>query len=171
MHLLLITSLALGISAPVFAQSRETGFLNRAVEIRGTTSRYQVYVPQTYDPARRWPVILVLHGAGERGSDGLVQTEVGLGSAIRRFVDRYPAIVVFPQTPTGERWTGVAGDVAMAALDRTIGEFSIDERRVYLTGLSMGGNGSWYLAWRHPERWAARSAAWWLASRSGCRLP
>jgi predicted peptidase len=156
MHrLLLIASLALGLTAPAFAQSRDTGFLDRTVDVGGTRSRYQVYVPSTYEPARRWPVILFLHGAGERGSDGMIQTEVGLGSAIRRFVDRYPAIVVFPQTPTGERWTGAAGDVAMAALDRTLAEFSTDDRRVYLTGLSMGGNGSWYLAWRHPERWAA----------------
>lgn len=153
-RLLVTLSVLLGLAVPATAQNRETGFLDRSVEVGGTASRYQVYVPSAYDPSRRWPVILFLHGAGERGSDGLIQTEVGLGSAIRRFADRYPAIVVFPQTPTGERWTGQAGDIAMAALDRTISEFSIDDRRVYLTGLSMGGNGSWYLAWRHPDRWA-----------------
>jgi predicted peptidase len=153
-RLLLTVCALVGLAVPAAAQSRETGFLDRSIEVGGTTSRYQVYVPSAYDPARRWPVILFLHGAGERGSDGVIQTEVGLGSAIRRFVDRYPAIVVFPQTPTRGSWTGPAGDVAMAALDRTLGEFSTDDRRVYLTGLSMGGNGSWYLAWRHPERWA-----------------
>jgi predicted peptidase len=153
-RLLVTLSVLLGLAVPATAQNRETGFLDRSVEVGGTASRYQVYVPSAYDPSRRWPVILFLHGAGERGSDGLIQTEVGLGSAIRRFADRYPAIVVFPQTPAGERWTGQAGDIAMAALDRTISEFSIDDRRVYLTGLSMGGNGSWYLAWRHPDRWA-----------------
>jgi predicted peptidase len=153
--ILAVLAMILALAAPAAAQPRETGFLDRTVEVNGTTSRYQVHVPYSYDPARSWPVILFLHGAGERGSDGLIQTEVGLGSAIRRFADRYPAIVVFPQTPAGERWTGPAGDAAMAALDKTLSEFGTDENRVYLTGLSMGGNGSWYLAYRYPERWAA----------------
>lgn len=63
----------------------------------GQDYRYQVYVPHAYTPAERWPVILFLHRAGERGSDGLLQTAVGLGDAIRRNPARYPALVVFPQ--------------------------------------------------------------------------
>jgi predicted peptidase len=137
------------------AQRRETGFLDRTVEVGGAAFRYQVYVPSQYTAATRWPVILFLHGAGERGGDGLLQTEVGLGSAVRRFPDRYPAIVVFPQAPRDSSWTGTAGTVAMAALDRTMREFRADPGRVYLAGLSMGGQGSWFLAYTHPERFAA----------------
>lgn len=81
------------------AQSPETGFLDRTTTVEGLTYPYQVYVPRDYDPARQWPVILFLHGAGERGSDGLLQTEVGLPSAIRRRPDRYPAIIVMRRRP------------------------------------------------------------------------
>src|SRR5262245_51570470 len=62
-----------------------TGFLNRTLTVAGETYRYQVYVPADYNQSRIWPVVLFLHGGGERGTDGLVQTEVGIGSAIRRF--------------------------------------------------------------------------------------
>jgi predicted peptidase len=76
-----------------------TGFLNRAIEVEGVSHRYQVYVPADYTCARRWPVILFLHGSGERGSDGILQTPIGLGESIRRCAERWPAIVVFPQAP------------------------------------------------------------------------
>jgi len=138
------------------AQNRmETGFLDRSVEVGGTTYHYQVYVPSSYTPSQRWPVILFLHGAGERGRDGLVHTQVGLGAAIRQNPSRYPAIAVFPQAPNDSLWVGVPALVAMAALDKTTEEFKTDPDRVYLTGLSMGGNGTWYLAYRNPSRFAA----------------
>lgn len=139
----------------VAAQDVQTGFLDRTVTASGQEYRYQVYLPNTYSTAERWPVILFLHGAGERGSDGLLQTTVGLGAAVRRDPARYPAIVVFPQAPRDSLWTGVPAEAAMAALEATLDEFSVDPARVYLTGLSMGGNGTWYLAYRYPERFAA----------------
>lgn len=139
-----------------FAQGRvETGFLNRTVEIAGTVYKYQVYVPSTYTQAQAWPVILFLHGAGERGKDGLLQTQTGLGAAIRQNADRYPAIVVFPQCPPDSIWVGEPSQAAMMALQKTLKEFKTDADRVYLTGLSMGGNGTWYLAYRHPQIFAA----------------
>lgn len=133
----------------------ETGFLDRTVTVAGETHRHQVFVPADYLPTKRWPVILFLHGAGERGTDGLLQTEVGLGSALRRHPERYPAIVVFPQVSPDARWTGPAAEMALKALEQTEREFNIDRGRVYLTGLSMGGSGAWYLAYRNPERFAA----------------
>lgn len=134
---------------------QETGFLDRSVEVDGQQSDYVVYVPGDYATRDDWPVILFLHGAGERGDNGLVQSDVGLGRAIRHNPERWPAIVVFPQVPGRERWVGRMGNVAMAALDATVTEFDIDESRTYLTGLSMGGQGSWYLAYEHTDRWAA----------------
>lgn len=151
----LASLLAFGAVAGISAQEVETGFLDRTVTVAEEEHRYQVYVPHDYSASERWPVILFLHGAGERGSDGLLQTAVGLGDAIRRDPARYPAIVVFPQAPADSLWTGVPARAAMAALDRSLEEFSTDPSRVYLTGLSMGGHGSWYLAYRHPERFAA----------------
>ncbi|MCC6398463.1 MAG: prolyl oligopeptidase family serine peptidase [Bacteroidetes bacterium] len=139
-----------------FAQGRvETGFLNRTLEIAGSMYRYQVYVPSGYTPTQAWPVIVFLHGAGERGHDGLIQTQVGLGAAIRQNASRYPAIVVFPQCPADSLWVGTPARAAMAALEKTQQEFRTDADRVYITGLSMGGNGTWYLAYRHPETFAA----------------
>ncbi|MEP1078498.1 prolyl oligopeptidase family serine peptidase [Leptolyngbya sp. PL-A3] len=135
----------------------ETGFLNRILVFDDQEYRYQVYVPREFQRSTKWPVILALHGGGEYGSDGIRQTAVGLASAIRRFPDRVPAIVVFPQAHVnGEPgWQGTAGLVALAALDKAIAEFSGDSSRVYLTGYSAGGNGSWYLASRYPTRFAA----------------
>lgn len=151
---LVLLLVALGTS-PAVAQDAPTGFLDRQVTVAGLVYRYQVYVPSTYTRAQRWPVILFLHGGGERGSDGLIQTQVGLGAAIRKSAASYPAIVVFPQTPRDSIWTGVPGDAAIAALDRTLAEFATDADRVYLTGMSLGGNGTWHLAYRFPEKWAA----------------
>jgi predicted peptidase len=140
----------------LLAQRVETGFLDRSVTVGGRPYRYQVYVPASYASSTdRLPAILFLHGAGERGADGLIQTEVGLASAIRRVPSRYPAIVVMPQVPTDSLWIGQPADAAMAALDQTQREFRVDPDRVYLTGLSMGGNGTWNLAYKYPERFAA----------------
>jgi len=133
----------------------QTGFLDRSVTVDGTDYLYQVYVPRDYAPGRAWPIVLFLHGAGERGSDGLLQTEVGIGPAIRRYPARFPAIVVMPQAPEDTRWSAAPGVAALAALDRAAAEFVVDPNRVYLTGLSMGGHGSWYLAYHHTARFAA----------------
>ena len=150
-----VTPLLFLLASTASAQAVQTGFLDRVVTLEGQRSRYQVYVPADYSTATRWPVILFLHGAGERGRDGLLQTAVGLGPAIRRAPERYPAIVVFPQVPPDSQWVGVPAEMALAALRQTMTEFRVDSGRVYLTGLSMGGHGTWYLAYRHPELFAA----------------
>jgi predicted peptidase len=139
----------------VAAQDVQTGFLDRSIVHAGQAYRYQVYVPAAYRATERWPVILFLHGAGERGRDGLLQTAVGLGAAIRQNAARYPALVVLPQVPPDSVWAGAPAEAAMAALDRTLAEFAGDPARIYLTGLSMGGNGAWYLAYRYADRFAA----------------
>ena len=147
--------LAVSAASAQAQPKHETGFLDRSVTLGGQTYRYQVFVPATYTPAQRWPVILFLHGAGERGSDGYFQTQVGLGSAIRQNFARIPAIAVFPQATADSSWTGTPARVALAALDQTMREYQTDPARVYLTGLSMGGNGTWYIAYRNPKRFAA----------------
>lgn len=157
--------------APVLGQRVETGFLDRTVTVNGTPHRYQVYIPASYaGSALRWPVILFLHGGGERGSDGLLQTTVGLAPSIRSAPARYPAIVVMPQLPSDSLWLGEPAEAAMAALDQTLAEFRADPERVYLTGLSLGGNGTWNLAYRFPQRFAAIAPICGFISMLG-RLP
>jgi predicted peptidase len=153
----LSVAVSLVLSASLFSFGRmQTGFLDRTVTISGTAYHYQVFVPYGDSSKKKWPVILFLHGAGERGSDGLLQTQVGLGQAIRQDAARFPFIVVLPQCPKEKIW-GEADmqALALAALDASLREFHGDRGRVYLTGLSMGGFGAWELAARNPGRFAA----------------
>jgi predicted peptidase len=145
------------LTAPgvVMGQEPKTGFLERSVRIGDATHAYKVYVPPGFDPRRSWPVILFLHGAGEAGTDGVQQTEVGLGRVLRTDPDRFPAVVVFPQAPRGQVWLGEMARVATTALEQTIAEFRGDPDRIYLVGLSLGAFGSWVLAFEDPDRYAA----------------
>jgi len=133
----------------------ETSFVNRPVTLNGNEYPVAVFVPNGWTAARKWPVVLFLHGAGERGTDGVRPTEVGLSRALREHPERFPAIVVLPQAPPDQRWMGETADAAMRALDDAIREFSGDPDRVSLTGLSLGGFGVWHLALSHPDRFAA----------------
>jgi predicted peptidase len=151
--------------------SADTGFLDRSVTLGGEVYRYQVYVPLQWNKQQRWPVILFLHGGSGRGRDGMLPTEnSGLGDAIRRDRDRFPAIVVFPQLRgtrdrvesgvlirgSGETWANpTMQEQALAALDASIKEFSGDPGRVYAVGLSLGGQGVLRIASRWPSRFAA----------------
>jgi predicted peptidase len=143
-------------ASPLAARQPDTGFLNRTAVVDGVTYKYQVFVPVNWSKNVKWPVILFLHGYGEEGDDGLLQTEVGLGTAIRRHVDRFPFVVVIPQCRKQDWWTSPAMEAqALKALDQTMKEFKGDPQRVYLTGLSMGGFGTWGFASEHPGKFAA----------------
>jgi len=140
------------------AQARkvDTGFLDRTVTVAGTQYKYQVFVPENWTSKKKWPVILFLHGAGERGEDGLVQTEVGMGRAVRINRSRFPAVIVIPQCRKEIWWSQTPmDDLAMKALEVATKEFHGDHQRTYLTGLSMGGYGTWHLAGKYPGKFAA----------------
>lgn len=141
---------------------QETGFLNRTLEFRGTVYRFQVYVPEGFqrDEHKRWPIILFLHGRGERGGEGMWQTQIGLPAEVRDHPERWPFIIVMPQCPFQHYWTDPdVMSMAMAALDQETSEFNADPDRTYLTGLSLGGYGAWELARTYPKRWAAIAIA------------
>ena len=131
-------------------------FVTRSVAIGGTDYRYQVYLPPGWSADAKWPVILSLHGGGGYGSDGIKPTTEGLAPVMRRHPERFPAIAVFPQSPDNGTpgWQRVGGDVALAALDSAVREFAGDSARVALTGMSIGGNGAWHLAYHHPRRFS-----------------
>lgn len=134
--------------------SARGGFVERQLELDGRTWRYQVFVPAGQAKAPR-PVVLFLHGSGERGSDGRRQLSVGLGPYLLANTDTFPALVVLPQAPEGEEWLGRNVTMAMAALEAASDEFGGDRDRTYLTGMSMGGYGTWETALLHPQRFAA----------------
>ena len=136
------------------AVSRQAGFVPREVVVDGRVHRYQVFVPGPAGGAKP-PLILFLHGSGERGEDGIKPTLAGLGPYVRANADTFPAIVVFPQVPEGGEWQGGNVAVAFAALDAATDEFDGDRDRTYLTGMSMGGYGTWELALAQPRRFAA----------------
>ena len=147
-----LLTLALNAAA---APRIETGFLDREVKLGSVSYRYQVYIPINYTQDKLYPVILFLHGIGEGGEDGLLQTQVGLGPAIRQARERFPFIVVFPQARRDQLWTGEMATLALKALDQTVEEFNGDPQRLYVTGISMGGYGTWCVAARAPDKFAA----------------
>jgi predicted peptidase len=114
--------------------------------------RYLLYLPKGYDKERQvWPLILFLHGAGERGDD-LEKVKIHGPPKIVEKKKEFPFIVVSPQCPEEQFWSN---DVLINLLDHVVDAYDVDTERVYLTGLSMGGFGPWYLACEYPERFAA----------------
>ncbi|WP_017731186.1 carboxylesterase family protein [Nafulsella turpanensis] len=114
---------------------------------------YEIFYPGNYhlQPGKKWPLILFLHGAGERGSNMSNVRLQGIPDFLRGRKD-FPFIVAYPQCPAGEYWTiPLLNDW----YEKVLAEVDADESRVYLTGLSMGGYGTWYWAAAHPEKFAA----------------
>lgn len=153
----------LGSPAPkAAARSQTTGFLNRVFHDATGDHKYVVYLPSNYSPDVNWPVMLYLHGAGERGNDGTLQTTVGLAPFVKARRDDFPYIVVFPQCedqqiPILQAWgpNSTDGKRALAILAQTERDYSIDSHRRILTGWSMGGYGTWSLGAADPSHWAA----------------
>ncbi len=147
---------SLPLASLASASKPQTGFLDRTLSLQGTTYKYQVFLPDHWTPKQKWPIILFLHGYGERGSDGLLQTDIGLPHAIRLDRSRFPAVVVIPQCLMGHWWTEQQMEqMALATLTAATKDFQGDPKRTYLTGLSMGGYASWDIASRYPGKFAA----------------
>ncbi len=131
-------------------------FLSRSIQVENKEYRYRVFLPQAWQAITSWPVILFLHGAGERGADNSLHTSVGIGPALKKQPDLVPAIVVMPQCASDQWWSDPAMEkLALASLAQAIQEFKGDPARQYLTGLSMGGYASWHLASKYPQRFLA----------------
>ncbi len=154
---LIATSVLVAISATIWAadskaQARtgrqKQAELGRTIKV---TMKYLIYLPKDYEQKDSWPVLLFLHGSGERGDNlDLVKTHgpPKLISAGKQF----PFIVVSPQCPNGRWWEAVE---LATLLDEIVEKYKVDQDRIYLTGLSMGGFGTWSLAAYQPNRFAA----------------
>jgi predicted peptidase len=141
---------------------------------------YRLFVPKNYDAAKRYPMIVYLHGSGERGVDNRVQIEKNgpprlVSDAVQ---EQNPCFVLAPQCPRDKRWPSwdsrtppevmvrMAPEpsdpmrLLMQLLDEVPREFSIDPQRVYLTGISLGGMGTWELLARRPRMFGGCADLW-----------
>ncbi len=132
---------------------------------------YRLLKPRPFDPAQKYPLVVFLHGAGERGDDNTKQLVHGMNDfASDEIMAKYPALVIAPQCPEGQAWGGInrlarvptpANELTPAlaatlnAVDALRKEFPIDDKRIYITGLSMGGYGTWNALANRPELFAA----------------
>lgn len=128
----------------------------------GFTMKYRLYVPDNYDSSRAYPCLLFMHGSGERGNDNEAQIKVGLPCM---FTDPdspvYESIIIAPQCPEGDSWVydfsvdSVAMKTTLEILETVCSTYSVNRNRVYVTGISMGGHGTWDALSRHSELFAA----------------
>ena len=153
----LLLAAAAGVrgEAPMTNALREAGLVT---EIRQPVRiKYLEYLPPAYerDPSVRWPLLLFLHGAGERGDDLAVVRKHGPPKQATAGMD-LPFVMIAPQCPAEAWWTDWAQIGALKALvDDACARLRVDRARIYLTGLSMGGYGTWRLAQEYPDLFAA----------------
>lgn len=136
---------------------------------------YRLFVPEDYDSEKEYPLVIFLHGAGERGYDNERQITFGLTPTKRLIsksnLEKYPCIILASQCPSDKRWVetdwgkgnyiqdnipiSTPASMLMDVIDIVINKYNIDEKRLYITGLSMGGFGTWDLITRYPNKFAA----------------
>jgi predicted peptidase len=122
--------------------------------IKKLKAHYLLFLPEKYSPrsrAKRWPLILFLHGSGERGDDVWKVAIHGPPKIVKDNPD-FPFIVLSPLCPEDKYWSE---ELLLHLLDEIVQNYRVDPRRIYLTGLSMGGYGTWKLGLTHPEKFAA----------------
>ena len=172
----------LGLAFPFSGQAQTKDKYDRGMYIaKGDTMPYRILFPYNFDPNRKYPIILVLHGAGERGNDNEVQLSHGGDLFLKPEIrEQYQALVVFPQCPKNGYWSNVQiktdsagkrvfnfikdGDPTPAMtdllglLDQLLDKPYVDKHRIYVGGLSMGGMGTFEILRRRPKTFAAAFA-------------
>lgn len=144
------------------------------IDEEGDTLNYRLSIPD-FSGNQSYPVVIFLHGGGERGDDNIAQLKWGAQNfATDKVMMTYKPIVIVPQSPEDGRWSNFEGQfrqdgeplrlgdepskplqMTMEVLDQLIENFNVDTNRIYITGLSMGGFGTWDAISRWPERFAA----------------
>ena len=124
--------------------------LSRTVDVH-----YLLYLPGDYgrDSPYQWPLIIFLHGAGERGDDPGVITRYSIPAFLTNTLD-FPFVVLSPQSPQDDWWSSQSA-ILDALLNQIQARYAVDPKRIFLTGQSMGGFGTWAMALRYPARFAA----------------
>ncbi len=131
---------------------------------------YLLYLPEDYKTSdQKFPLVIFLHGSGERGND-LKKVKMHGPPKLIEKGKKFPFILLAPQCPDGKRWTHLLTELSIL-IDEIQSNYSIDEDRIYLTGLSMGGQGTWTLAMYAPERFAAIAPiCGWADTFEACKL-
>lgn len=167
----IVLFLLFGCIFNIYSQFKPASYM-----IDGYTLPYQIMFPKNYDINKKYPLLVFLHGAGERGSDNEKQLVHGQDFLINNFESTYPAIVIAPQCPESTYWSNVEKSVVNNDVNFTFGltdkptpametlvklvqywlsSGKIDINQVYVGGLSMGGMGTYELLWRMPNTFAA----------------
>jgi predicted peptidase len=151
--LLLWMVVTMSMSATIKPGQQTANTLDKKVTFK-VKMGYLLYLPEDYGKSNKvYPVIMALHGAGERG-DHLDQLKVhGLPKILQSKKD-FPFIVIAPQCPSGSRWTEQFNEL-ISILNDISKNYRVDTTRIYLTGYSMGGEGTWKFAMKYPDRFAA----------------
>jgi predicted peptidase len=154
--LLLLGGVSLAGSSAQAREGQSSGLLTRTVKVGGASYDYQVYVPTKLRGQSKVPLILFLHGIGQRGEGGFVPTQGGANAMLRSYLEQVPAIVLLPHCRRGLYWHDAEMErMVTESLRQTVAEFGADEERLYLTGVSMGGFGAWHLASKQTGKFAA----------------
>jgi predicted peptidase len=159
MRKLLFSLLMGGVSAftsPTLVDGQTSGLLTRTVKLGNESYSYQVYVPAKLQGQGKLPVILFLHGIGQRGEGGFVPDKGAAATLTKGYLEQVPAIILLPQCRKDRYWSDPEMTrLVTASLDQTVTEFNADRGRLYLTAVSMGGYGAWTMAAENPGKFAA----------------
>ena len=148
---LALAGLALCTAGVVLAAPSTSAQRARSTSVKAKVN-YLTFLPTSYSAkGARVPLIVFLHGSGERGSDLDKVKAWGPPAIVEKNPD-FPFMVVSPQVPDGQWWDTY---LLKSMLDDVLKRYNVDPKRVYLTGISMGGYGAWDLAIKHPEYFAA----------------
>ncbi len=168
----LVLTVAITMAVCTSAVDINEAFVPEAFEHEGTTLPYRLYLPEDLDETKSYPLVLFLHGAGERGNDN----EAQLKNMLQVLFDRddglmEQAVVIAPQCPEGDQWVDTPWEngnysvaevpesneaaAAFALVSAVADKYSCDLARFYVMGISMGGFGAWDLMMRHPGFFAA----------------
>lgn len=179
---LLFCFLGLSLSSPVFGQQTEPQLLryelfehklfvvHNNLTNRTDSMRYRLLFPKNYDSTKSYPLVLFLHGAGERGDSSLTVKHIGAWALQEKNRKDYECFILVPQCEKNNKWVEVDWsadshtqpkemskymNLTVELLEKLQTELPTDSTRIYLTGLSMGGYGTWDLAARFPKKFAA----------------
>jgi predicted peptidase len=171
--------LAFGLVLFMFSRSQDRNLYEKQLFIQGEdTLPCRILTPKDYNPKKKYPVVVFLHGAGERGNDNELQLKWG-GDLFLDSVNRarFPAIIIFPQCPANEAWARMTRGSAvndslggfrvidtvpttamrlmLNFLDTLLHNGTVDKHRIYIGGLSLGGFGTFDALQRRPDLFAA----------------